>query len=103
MIRVTVLYPAAEGATFDMDYYLNRHCPMVREVLGGVLQSLTVDKGISGPLPGSPAPFTVLCHLVFESPESFLGAMRQHGGRIMEDIPNYTSVSPTIQVSEILS
>ena len=27
MIRVSVLYPAKEGATFDHDYYARKHMP----------------------------------------------------------------------------
>jgi hypothetical protein len=34
MIKVSVLYPEGDGSTFNMDYYLNRHIPMVREKLG---------------------------------------------------------------------
>ena len=29
--------------------------------------------------------------------------MMAHGARLMEDIPNYTNSSPTIQISEIVS
>jgi hypothetical protein len=28
MIEVTVAYPAGEGRTFDMDYYLKTHIPL---------------------------------------------------------------------------
>ena len=30
MIRVTVLYPRSSDTHFDMDYYLNKHIPMVK-------------------------------------------------------------------------
>ena len=30
MIRVSVFYPSAEGATFDHDYYRETHMPAVR-------------------------------------------------------------------------
>ncbi len=30
MIKVTVLYPNEEGKKFDLDYYLNKHLPMVQ-------------------------------------------------------------------------
>ena len=30
-IKIVVLYPNPEGATFDMDYYLATHMPLVSE------------------------------------------------------------------------
>jgi hypothetical protein len=35
--------------------------------------------------------------------ESFLSVMMSNGAKLMEDIPNYTNSSPTIQISEIIS
>jgi uncharacterized protein (TIGR02118 family) len=40
-------------------------------------------------------------HLYFDSVESFQTAFGPHAGAIMGDIPNYTNVQPTIQVSEV--
>jgi hypothetical protein len=34
LIKVSVLYPNAAGSNFDMNYYLNRHMPMVQRKLG---------------------------------------------------------------------
>ena len=34
MIKVSVLYPNTEGSRFDMDYYVNKHMPMVQSKLG---------------------------------------------------------------------
>jgi hypothetical protein len=33
--------------------------------------------------------------------ESFGAAFQPHAERIMGDIPNYTDISPTIQISEL--
>jgi uncharacterized protein (TIGR02118 family) len=40
-------------------------------------------------------------HLYFDSVEAFQAAFSPHAGAIMGDIPNYTNVQPTIQVSEV--
>jgi uncharacterized protein (TIGR02118 family) len=40
-------------------------------------------------------------HLYFDSVEAFQAAFGPHAGVIMGDIPNYTNVQPTIQVSEV--
>jgi hypothetical protein len=34
MIKVTVMYPNGSGAKFDMNYYVGKHLPMVRERRG---------------------------------------------------------------------
>lgn len=99
MVKLSVMYPNENGATFDMDYYCNRHIPLVRQLLGDNLKDAVVDEGL-GQL-GSPAPFLAMGHLVFESLETLQSALSTHGPRLMADIPNYTNTSPTIQISEV--
>ena len=103
MIRVNVTYANKEGARFDFDYYVNRHIKMVRERCGPFgLQSVTVDRGVSGVAPGSPATYACVASLTFASLEGLQQALAAHGAEIMADIPNYTDIVPVIQVSEIL-
>ena len=47
MIRVSVFYPSAEGATFDHDYYRENHVPLCVRTWSPV--SAEIDKGIDGP------------------------------------------------------
>jgi len=101
MIKVSVFYPGGAGSTFDMDYYLNRHIPMVRAKLGTACKSASVDQGVGGATPGSPPAFSAMGHLYFDSVEAFQAAFGPHAGEIMGDIANYTNVQPTIQVSEV--
>ncbi len=102
MIKVSVLYPNAEGCRFDMDYYCSSHMPMVRDKLGTALKGLAVDRGVAGGTPGS-APTYVACgHLFFESVDAFLAAFGPNAKAILGDIPNYTDIQPVTQVSEIL-
>ena len=46
MIRVSVMYPNSEGATFDIEYYTKNHIPMVNELLGDAVKSGAVDAGL---------------------------------------------------------
>jgi uncharacterized protein (TIGR02118 family) len=97
MIRVSVLYPDSEGATFDKSYYLDSHMPMVREKLGSALLKDEIWSGVSAPgLP--PATYLFLLHMYFDSAEAFGAGFQEHGGTFMEDIPNYTNVAPVIEV-----
>lgn len=87
MIRISVPYPNQDGGRFDMDYYCQRHIPMVVEKLGAVCKGVSVQQGLSGMMPGAPAPFRVLADLLFESVEAFQSAFAPHAAEIMADIP----------------
>ena len=101
MIKVSVLYPNASDARFDMTYYLDRHMPMVRDLMGGALKGMNVDHGLAGEQPGVPAPFVAAAHLLFDSVEEFQAAFTPHADAILSDIPNYTNTQPTVQISQI--
>lgn len=102
MFRVSVLYPARDGARFDLDDYLQRHTPMVERLLGGALKGLLIDRGVAGLPPGTPAPFLIACHLLFDSQQAFLDAFLPHAADITGDIPRYTDVQPVISMHEVL-
>ena len=101
MIIVSVLYPSGAGSKFDMDYYLQRHIPMVQRRLGAPLKRVAVERGLAGGAPGAPPPYLAACHLYFESVEAFQGAFAPHAEPIMSDVPNYTNTTPLIQISEV--
>jgi uncharacterized protein (TIGR02118 family) len=103
MIRVTVLYPNESGKKFDVDYYTNKHMKLVSERLKSFgLVRTEVDRGIAGGTPGSAAPYVCIGHVYVNSLADFQKAMGAHGKEIMGDIPNYTNIQPTIQISEIV-
>ena len=78
MIKVSVLYPNASDVKFDMAYYLDRHMPMVRDLLGSALKGMTVEQGLAGGQPGAAAPYVALCHLSFDSVDAFQSAFDKH-------------------------
>ncbi len=102
MIRVTAVYPYSEDAKFDLDYYANKHTPMVGELLGDAVKGGGIQKGLGGAEPGSPPPYTVIAHMDFESMDTFQQAFGPNVETIMADVPNYTNIQPVIQISEIL-
>ncbi|MCJ7595750.1 MAG: EthD family reductase [Desulfobacterales bacterium] len=101
MIKVSVLYPNREGVKFDMDYYLNSHIPMVRKKLGPALKGVSVEKGLGGPEPGSPPLYVAMCHLTFDSVDAFQAVFAPNVETFQNDVPNYTDIEPTVQVSEV--
>jgi uncharacterized protein (TIGR02118 family) len=101
MIKLSVLYPDGAGKKFDIDYYCNRHIPMVREKLGAAVKGAAVEHGLSGGAPGSRPAYVAMGHLYFESVEAFQAAFGPHAPAIMADIPNYTDIEPVIQLSDV--
>jgi len=95
MIRVTALYPKTDGATFDHDYFRDTHVPMAMKAWG--LKSAAIDKGLDGP-------FEAAVHFEFESMDAVGAAMgSDKTGAVMADMPNYTTITPQLQTSEIVS
>src|SRR6266478_2596502 len=89
MTKISVLYPNRKGARFDLLYYLDTHMPRSLELLGRHpgFKGVSVDRGATGAEPGTDAPYIIMCHFLFDSPE---------------DIPNYTDNQPLIQFSDVL-
>jgi len=102
MITVNVLYPNRDGATFDMDYYLTSHIPMLKRVFGSALKGCIVEQALGGGAPGTKAEFAVLCHLRFDSVESYQQARGPVAGQIQNDVANYASEAPIVQLSDVI-
>ena len=101
MILVTVMYPSGAGTRFDMDYYLNKHMPLVsKRWTSKGLHDYTVVKGVGTPDGGAP-PYQVVAHLRFESADAFKAAATADGPEIFGDIPNFTDTQPAVQLSDI--
>jgi uncharacterized protein (TIGR02118 family) len=95
MIRLSVLYPATEGATFDHDYYRDKHVPLAVRTWG--LDGAEIDKGVDGP-------YVAAVHFRFKSAEALQEAMVAEGtGDVLADVANYTSIAPVLQTSEIVA
>ena len=94
MIRVSVLYPKTEGATFDHDYYRDSHVPLAVKTWG--LAGAEIDKGINGP-------YESAVHFTFDSMEAMGAAMANPGtADVQADVANYTTIVPEMQISEIV-
>jgi uncharacterized protein (TIGR02118 family) len=102
MIEVTVAYPAGQGRTFNMDYYLNTHIPLFQKRMGAAMKAIRVSRGIGGSTPRSPAAFLAMVHATFDSAEVFATAFAPHAAELRGDAPNYTDIQPVVQISEVL-
>lgn len=102
MIKVSVLYPHAEGYRFDMGYYVDRHIATIRELLGETLRKVEIDQGVSGPAVDSKPPFVASVHMYFDSVEAFYGAFGPHAKTINKDVTNYTDIRPITQIARVI-
>jgi uncharacterized protein (TIGR02118 family) len=102
MIIVSVMYPATEVATFDEDYYLRTHVPMVGARWKDCgLREAKVLRGSSAPGGGAPA-YSIIALLTFDSAAAFQQALERHGAEIIGDIPKFSNVQPVIQINDVL-
>jgi uncharacterized protein (TIGR02118 family) len=101
MITVNVLYRHSDSATFNMNYYLDTHIPLIRRLLGAALKGVLVQQGTGGGAPGTPPEYGVITVLSFESLEAFQAVFPPHAPAVMADLANFTNVQPTIQFSNV--
>ncbi|KAG9253793.1 uncharacterized protein F5Z01DRAFT_129084 [Emericellopsis atlantica] len=97
MAQVLIVYPS--GPSFDLDYYLKKHMPLVSELWTphGLLSwdVLTFQ---------ADAPYQVQATLYWESLEAFEKAAGQEvTAKIFGDIPNYTTAQAVILKGKVVA
>lgn len=86
-----VTYPAEAGATFNRDYYVGTHLPLVREKLGP--HGLT---GATAYFPEADGAVLAVAVLAFDDAAARDAAMGSaDAGPVFADIANFTTVQPT--------
>ncbi|WP_127559994.1 EthD family reductase [Nioella ostreopsis] len=100
-MTVQVIYPTGEGKTFDYDYYVETHLPMVGKVMGphGLADAM-VSKGLAGG-PDAPPGYFAVATLMFPD-EATMKAGLGAAGPLLEDIPNFTNVQPDMLIGTTL-
>jgi uncharacterized protein (TIGR02118 family) len=102
LIKVSVMYPFAEGKTFNMEYYETTHMPMVAGFLGSNLVKYTIEKGVDSGIPNQPLPYMAIGTFYVKSLEDYQAAIAPNRDAIRADFVNYTNVAPVILVSEVV-
>lgn len=102
MIRATAFYRNQPDARFDFDYYAQKHFPMVMARLGefGALR-FEVEKGLAMN-DGSAPEFIATGTVWFKDMDGLQRGLTVHGGEILGDAPNYTNLTPRIQIGAIV-
>jgi uncharacterized protein (TIGR02118 family) len=102
LIKVSIMYPYAEGKTFNMQYYETKHMPMVAGFLGSNLIKYTIEKGLASGIPNQPLPFMAIGTFYVKSLSDYQAAIAPNRDAIRADFSNYTNITPVILVSEVV-
>jgi uncharacterized protein (TIGR02118 family) len=102
LVKVSVMYPFAEGKTFNMEYYETTHMPMVARFLGSNLVKYTIEKGLASGIPNQPLPYMAIGTFYVKSLEDYQAAIGPNRDAIRADFANYTNAVPVILVSEVV-
>ena len=102
LIKVSIMYPFAEGKTFDIAYYETKHMPMVAAFLGSNLVKYTIEKGVASGIPNTPLSYMAIGSFYVKNLADYQAAIGPNRDAIRADFPNYTNAIPIILVSEIV-
>lgn len=102
LIKISIMYPFAEGKTFNMEYYETKHMPMVAGLLGSNLVKYTIEKGLASGIPNQPLPYMAIGTFYVKRLEEYQAAIGPKRDAIRADFSNYTNIAPVILVSEVV-
>jgi uncharacterized protein (TIGR02118 family) len=102
LIKVSIMYPYAEGKTFNMEYYETKHMPMVAGFLGSNLIKYTIERVLASGIPNQPLPFMAIGTFYVKSLSDYQAAIGPNRDAIRADFSNYTNIIPVILVSEVV-
>lgn len=84
MFNISSIYPRTAGASFDFDYYLNKHMPMSIALLSKAkgFRGVSVERGVDIADPPLTSTHVAMCHYYFDSLEEFMAAFMPHAEKL---------------------
>jgi uncharacterized protein (TIGR02118 family) len=102
LIKVSIMYPFAEGKNFNMEYYETKHMPMVAGFLGSNLVRYTIEKGVASGIPNQPLPYMAIGTFYVKSLSDYQAAIGPNRDAVRADFSNYTNIVPVILIGEVV-
>ena len=99
---ITVLYPAKDNDSFDFDFYLRRHVPLIQDILGKSLHRIEVRKGATAQDGSSSPTFTSVISIWIADWPAYEKAMAARASELIAEVPLFTKVMPVIQIDEVI-
>ena len=99
---ITVLYENVDDATFDLDYYMAKHMPLVEEKFKPFgIKGWRVLKAVGTPVGGKPL-YSVIANLEFDAADQFRAAVAAEGGMVFGDVPNFSNKDPVVVIGDLV-
>ncbi len=96
-MSLNVIYPNREGARFDIAYYRSTHIPLVMKVTKAA--SVMLIEGV--PMGSAAAPFAMIAHFQFASPEALQAGLADPGmAEVRADVAKFTDIQPTVMLGK---
>ena len=96
-MSLNVIYPNHEGARFDIRYYRDTHIPLAMKVMKA--KSVILIEGV--PMGSSAAPYAMIAHFQFASPEALKAALDNPGmAELRADVAAFTNIKPTVMMGK---
>jgi uncharacterized protein (TIGR02118 family) len=98
-MSLNVIYPNHDGARFDANYYRSTHIPLAMKVMKAA--SVILIEGV--PNAGAAAPYAMIAHFQFASPEAIKTALADPGmAEVRADVAKFTDIKPTVMLGKSL-
>jgi uncharacterized protein (TIGR02118 family) len=96
------MYENVEDATFDLDYYMAKHMPLVGEKFKPYgIKGWRVLKAVGAPGGAKPL-YSIIATLEFDSPDQFEAAVAAEGGPVFGDVPNFSNKTPIVVIGDLV-
>ena len=97
MMSLNVIYPNHGGARFDTSYYRSTHIPLAMKVMKAA--SVILIEGV--PMNGAAAPYAMIAHFQFASPEAVQAALANPAmAEVRADVAKFTDIKPTVMLGK---
>ena len=98
-MSLNVIYPNHDGARFDASYYRSTHIPLAMKVMKAA--SVILIEGV--PMGSAAAPYAMIAHFEFASPEALKAALADPGmAEVRADVAKFTDIKPTVMLGKSL-
>ena len=96
-MSLNVIYPNHDGARFDTSYYRSTHIPLAMKVMKA--DSVILIEGV--PMGASAAPYAMIAHFQFASPEALKAALdNPRMAELRADVATFTDIKPTVMLGK---